>query len=271
MILSGKDISAQIISSLQDSKTLVGKVLAVISVGDNKSAMSYLKGIINKAELVNVEVRHINLSSDISTEEYVSEIKKCNQSDASGILLLTPLPDHIDFDFASSFVDSSKDVDCLTKENSGVFYTSSKDVVGPCTAKAVVEVLKANNYDLTSKQVCIVGASNIVGKPVAKLMLDANATVEVCNYYTNDLASHTKKADIVVVAVGVAKLIKKEHLKNDAIVIDVGINFLDGKLCGDVDYDECSEVSSNITPVPGGVGSITSSIIFQNLSLLTNK
>lgn len=271
MILSGKEISENIISSLQESKILDNKILAVISVGDAKSAMSYLKGIMNKALSVNVEVRHINLDKNITTNEYIEAIKKCNLSDANGILLLTPLPEHIDFDYASSFVDSNKDVDCLTKENSGIFYTSSKDVVGPCTAKAVMEFLTINEYDLTSKQVCIVGASNIVGKPVAKLMLDANATVEICNYHTSNLALHTKNADIVVAAAGVAKLINKEHLKENAIVIDVGINFLDGKLCGDVDFDDCLHVSKFITPVPGGVGSVTSSMIFKNLSLLVSK
>ncbi len=268
MIVSGKEISNEIINTLKATGSLDGNTLAVISVGENKSAMAYLKGIENKAMLLNVRVKHISLAEKTTTEQYIETIKTTNSSGVNGILLLTPVPSHIDFEEASACVDYRLDVDCLTKANSGQFYLSSVDVVGPCTAKAVMEVLSANNIDLTGKEVCIVGASNIVGKPTAKLMLDNNATVTVCNYHTSDLSFHTKKSDIVVAAAGVAKLIKKEHLKNDAIVIDVGINFFEGKLCGDVDYDDCLEVTKNITPVPGGVGSITSTIIFKNMSLL---
>lgn len=271
MILSGKDIANSIIERLNDSKVLAGSTLAVISVGDNKSALSYLKGIENKAKLLDVEIEHINLSADTTNEEYIERLEKCNESEVSGILLLTPIPETIDFELVSSYIDPNKDVDCLSSENSGKFYLTSDDSVGPCTAKAVMEVLKVNDYDLTSKKVCIVGASNIVGKPVAKLMLDANATVTVCNYYTDDVISISRDCDVVVAACGVAGLIKKEYLKSDTIVIDVGINFVDGKMCGDVDFDDCSQVSKNITPVPGGVGSITSTIIFQNMSLLKGK
>lgn len=268
MILAGKDISNIIIDELNESKKLAGAKFSVISVGDNKSAMSYFKGILSKAEKLNIEVNHVNLDENTSNEEYIAALKECNDSDTNGILLLTPVPSQIDFELVSSYIDPSKDVDCLSKLNSGNFYLTSEDSVGPCTAKAVMEILKVNNYDLTSKKVCIIGASNIVGKPLAKLMLDANATVTVCNYYTDDVPSYSRECDVVVSACGVAKLVKKEYLKKDAIVIDVGINFIDGKMCGDVDFEDCSEVTKNITPVPGGVGSVTSTIIFKNMSLL---
>ncbi len=267
MILSGREISQTIIGNLKNENSVNGSKLVVISVGYNKSAMSYLNGIISKAKILDVIVEHINLDENINNEEYIKSIEYYN-SHSDAILLFTPLPNQLDFELISKYIEPSKDVDCLTKYNSGNFYLTTDEVVAPCTAKAVMEVFKVNNYNLTSKKVCIVGASNIVGKPLAKLMLDANATVTVCNYHTIDLEGHTKASDIVIAACGVAKLIKKEHLKENAVVIDVGINFIDGKLCGDVDYEDCLETTQYITPVPGGIGSITSTIIFQNMSLL---
>ncbi|MFV0499128.1 MAG: bifunctional 5,10-methylenetetrahydrofolate dehydrogenase/5,10-methenyltetrahydrofolate cyclohydrolase [Bacilli bacterium] len=263
MVLDGKIISDAILNNLN----IKGKKLVVISVGNDKRAISYLRGIESKASKVGVIVEHLSLNSDTTNDEYIKQILLLNDT-ADAILLLTPLEEHLNLNEIVGNLDNKKDVDCLTKYNNGRFYLSTNEVVSPCTALAVMEIFKFNKYDLTSKKVCIVGASNIVGKPLTKLMLSANATVTVCNYYTNDLAKHTSESDIIVMACGVPKLLKKEYIKNNAIIIDVGINFVDGKLCGDVDYEDCSLKSKFITTVPGGVGSITSSIIFKNMSLL---
>lgn len=269
MILSGKDIKKNIIQDLNNSGVLTNKKMLVLSVGDNSSSISYLKGIENTAKELSVSVEHINFNNDIANEEYANKLVEYNSMEYSGILLLTPLPKHLDLKFLGNVLSPSKDLDCLNESNVGKFYLSSTDeTIGPCTAKAVIEIIKINNVDLTGKSVCVVGASNIVGKPVSKLLLDKNATVTICNEFTSDLQSITNKADVVIACAGVAKLIKKDMINENCLVIDVGINFLDGKLCGDVDYDKCIEKSPNITPVPGGVGSITSAIIFKNMKYL---
>lgn len=269
MIVRGKEISANIIERLNVDGTLKGKKLTVLSAGDNKSAMSYLKGITNVANKLDVVVDHVNLLESTSNEEFAHTIETYNNSDTDGILILSPLPKHLDLSLLGNKISANKDVDCLNESNTGKFYlSSSPNEVGPCTAKAVMEFIYQNNLDLKGKKVCIIGASNIVGKPLSKLFLQAGATVTVCNSHTIDLHFHVSNADVVVPCAGVPSLVKKDMLKYDTIVIDVGINFVDGKLCGDVDYDECLQKTANLTPVPGGVGSVTSSMLFDNLSLL---
>lgn len=272
MKVLGTEISSHLLNELNDSKILENRKLVVMSVGNNSSAMSYLKGIQNRANELGVIIDHANFSEDIDLETFIDHIKYYNGSDCSGIMLLTPFPSHLSVEKLGNAINPLKDVDCLNQYNTGKFYISNDiDEIGPCTAKAVLKFITVNNIDVEGLEVCIVGASNIVGKPTAKLFLDLNATVTVCNASTRDLESQCKKADIVVSCAGVAKLIKPSMLKSDAIVIDVGINFVDGKMCGDVDYDGCIKVSSNITPVPRGVGSVTSVMIFDNLARLISK
>ncbi len=269
MKLLGKEISSVILEELKSCNVLSGKKLVVVSVGDNPSAMSYFKGIANRAKDLDVIIEHANFTNDIDNDTLISHIEYFNESDCDGIMLLTPFPSHLSLNKIVSVLSPNKDVDCLTQVNNGNFYLSNNiSEVGPCTAKAVVKYLSVNNIDVEGMEVCIVGASNIVGKPTAKLLLDLNATVTVCNASTKDLLKHAKSADVLVSCAGVANLIKKDMLKNDAIVIDVGINFVDGKMCGDVSYDECLEVTPYITPVPKGVGAVTSVLIFDNLAKL---
>ncbi len=272
MKLLGKEISSVILEELKASKVLENRKLVVMSVGNNPSAMAYFKGICNRAEELDVLIEHVNFTEDIDDETFISHIEFFNTSDCDGIMLLTPFPEQLSLTKISSAIAPSKDVDCLTKINNGQFYLSNNiEDVGPCTAKAVIKFLTVNNVDVQGKEVCIVGASNIVGKPTAKLFLDLDATVTVCNASTKDLTKHASNADIVVSCAGVANLIRKPMLKPDAIVIDVGINFVDGKMCGDVAYDECLSVTPNITPVPRGVGAVTSVIIFDNLAKLITE
>ncbi len=269
MNFKGSVIKDYIADELVSSKVLIGKRMLVISVGDNSSSMSYLKGIINTAKRFEVDVEHVNFDSTISNEEYASHLEVYNKQDYSGILLLTPLPKHLDITYLGNVLSPSKDVDCLNDLNVGKFYLSSDvDSIGPCTAKAVMQIINKNSIDVTGKKVCVIGASNIVGKPVTKLMLDANATVTVCNVHTKNLKEIVLQSDIVVSCAGVANLVKDDMISENTIIIDVGINFVDGKLCGDVDYDSCIKVTPYITPVPGGVGSVTSTIIFQNMKYL---
>ncbi len=272
MNMSGKDIKADILDTIRNSEILANKKLLVISVGNNGSAMSYLKGIESTAKKLDVEIEHVNFSEDITNEVYASHLDYYNNSDCSGMLLLTPLPNHLDLNYLGNKIDPSKDVDCLNEINTGKFYLSNDtSTVGPCTAKAVMKFLSFNDYNLQGKKVCVVGASNIVGKPLAKLLLDEDATVTVCNAHTTDLKSHTLVADVVVSCAGVAKLITADMINSNSVVIDVGINFVDGKICGDVDYENCIQVSSNISSVPGGVGTVTSTMIYENMMNLNKK
>jgi len=175
-----------------------------------------------------------------------------------------PLPKHLDTNLIQNAVFPEKDVDGLTDINAGKLI-HGKDALYPCTPYGIMELLKTYNIPVTGKNVVIVGRSNLVGKPLSALMLNAGATVEVCHSKTIDLASHTKKADILISAVGKPNLITKDMVQENAVVIDVGINRTQNGLCGDVDYDQVSQVASYITPVPGGVGPMTVAMLAQNV------
>lgn len=272
MKLLGKEVNTVILDNLKNSGILNNCKLAVFSVGDDLSAKSYYKGICKRAETLGVEIINVNFSHEIDNNSFIEHIDFYNKSDCDGIMILTPLPKHLCLEKIGNAIDPLKDVDCLNKLNTGEFYLSSDSSdVGPCTAKAVISYLKINNYELCGKHVCVVGASNIVGKPTSKLLLDLNATVTICNVHTKNLEDICRRSDVIVSCAGVANLIKKSMIKKDAFVIDVGINFVNGKMCGDVDYENCFCITPFITPVPGGVGVITSTIIFDNMAKLISK
>jgi len=201
----------------------------------------------------------------ITQSEIEETIMMMNQNpNIDGILVQLPLPSHIDTTKILELIDPKKDVDGFHAYNFGRLMTGLDGFV-PCTPLGVMEMLKAYNIDPKGKDACIVGASNIVGKPMAALLLNAFATVDICHIYTKDLAEHTKRADILVVGVGKAGLITEDMVKEGAIVIDIGINRLeDGSLVGDVDYEAVAPKCSYITPVPGGVGPMTIAMLLKN-------
>jgi len=261
-----KKIEEDIAKEVKELKTKgVVPGLAVILVGDDPASHTYVN--MKEKSCKNVGFYSIvhKMPETISQEEIIETIKMMNENPRiDGILVQLPLPKHIDTTKILEVIEPKKDVDGFHPYNMGRV-VEGLDAFAPCTPIGVMEMFKEYNIELKGKDVCVVGASNIVGKPMAALLLNANATVTITHIYTKDLASHTKKADIVVVGVGVPKLIKADMIKEGAVVIDIGINRLEsGKLVGDVDFENVSKKCSYITPVPGGVGPMTIAMLIKN-------
>jgi methylenetetrahydrofolate dehydrogenase (NADP+) / methenyltetrahydrofolate cyclohydrolase len=239
--------------------------LAVILVGDNPASQAYVKMKAKACKEVGFYSIVHEMPSSITQDEIIATIEMMNNNPRiDGILVQLPLPKHIDTTKILEVVDPKKDVDGFHPYNVGRMVTGLDSFVA-CTPLGVMEMFKEYDIELQGRDVCVVGASNIVGKPMANLLVNANATVTTTHIYTKDLASHTSKADIVIVGAGVPNLIKKDMVKDGAIVIDIGINKLDsGKLVGDVDFDEVAPKCSYITPVPGGVGPMTIAMLLAN-------
>ena len=270
-IIDGKRLAKEIreeiikdIENLKKTKNITPK-LAVVLVGDDPASHSYVKMKAKACKEVGIHSITHKMSSNISQDEIEETIIKINQdSDIDGILVQLPLPSHIDTTRILGLIDPKKDVDGFHPYNFGRLVIGL-DSFAPCTPMGVMHMLKAYNIDPKGKNVCIVGASNIVGKPMAALLLNAFATVDICHIYTKDLIEHTKRADILVVGVGKAGLITEDMVKDKAVVIDIGINRLeDGSLVGDVDFKAVASKCSYITPVPGGVGPMTIAMLLKN-------
>ena len=270
-LIDGKSLSKKVQnyvqSSVEELKKEHGVVpgLAVVIVGDDPASHAYV-GMKEKA-CKNVGFYSIahKMPNTIKQEEIIEIITMMNNNPhIHGILVQLPLPPHKDTNKILEVIEPKKDVDGFHAYNVGRMVTNLKSFVA-CTPLGVMRMFEEYNIDLEGKDVVVVGASNIVGKPMASLLLNANATVTVTHIYTKDLASHTKKADIVIVGVGVPALIKEDMVKEGAIVIDIGINRLDsGKLVGDVDFENVAPKCSYITPVPGGVGPMTIAMLLEN-------
>jgi len=269
-LLEGKIIAAEIKEKLKQEIASLGKkpVLASIIVGENAGAESYCKSQAKTAEGLGIEYRLERLPADINQQGLIDFIKKLN-NDASvnGIIIQMPLPKQIDYKSISSFISPDKDIEGMHPENLGKVLMG-KAKIAPCTASAAFALIEATGVNLYGKEVVIVGHSEIVGKPLSLLLLEKFATVTVCHIGTSDagkLVEHVKKAEILVVAVGKADLIKGEWIKEGAIVIDVGINRINDKIVGDVEFEEAASRASYITPVPGGVGPLTVTMLMRNL------
>ena len=271
ILIDGKSLANKIqdrvaleVEELKEDKNIVAG-LAVILVGDDPASHAYVKMKAKACERVGFYSISHNMPDTISQDEIIATIEMINNNPRiDGILVQLPLPPHIDTDKILEVIDPKKDVDGFHAYNMGRLVTNLDTFVA-CTPLGVMEMFKEYKIDLEGKNVCVVGASNIVGKPMASLLLNANATVTVTHIYTKNLAFHTKNADIVIVGVGVPKLIKEDMIKDGAIVIDIGINRIeDGSLVGDVDFENVSSKCSYITPVPGGVGPMTIAMLLSN-------
>ena len=273
-IIDGKEISAQIREKIKEFGETLKKEsgrtpgLAVVLVGENPASKVYVKNKIEKTKEVGFTSIEHRLNDDVSEEELLNVVKNLNKDDkVQGILVQLPLPKHIDADKVLDTIKPIKDVDGFHAENVGKLW-SGLDSLVPCTPLGCSILLKKLNPDLSGKKAIIIGRSNIVGKPMAALLLGMNATVTVAHSRTKNIEELVKSADIVVAAVGIPEMVKGSWIKKDAVVIDVGINRIerDGKkvLVGDVDYEECLENSSKITPVPGGVGPMTIACLLLN-------
>jgi methylenetetrahydrofolate dehydrogenase (NADP+)/methenyltetrahydrofolate cyclohydrolase len=266
-LLDGKKLSLEIKENIKNEllnyHRKVG--LAVVLVGEDKASELYVSMKKRACEFVGIDSISINLPETTSQEELENEIKKLNEDEkVDGILVQLPLPQHLNTNKILQLVDPNKDVDGFHPTNVGGVL-SGLDSFAPCTPLGMVELLDKYEIEIRGKNVVVVGASNIVGKPIASLLLNRDATVEICHIYTKNLKEHTLKADILVVAVGKENLITADMVKDDVIVLDVGINKReDGKIVGDVDFDEVSKKASFITPVPGGVGPMTIAMLLQN-------
>ena len=237
--------------------------LAIVRVGERPDDLAYEGGVLKRFGGIGIKVAVNVFPEDIKQEAFEDEFKKINDDEnVHGILLFRPLPKTLNEDPVKKLIDPDKDVDCMCSENFAKVFSGDKSGYAPCTPRGVIELLKHFDIPLSGSEVALVGRSMVVGKPLAMLLLGENATVTICHTKTKDLPAVCKRADIVIAAAGAAKMIKKEFVRPDAVVIDVGINVNDrGEMCGDVDFDEVSEVASKITPVPGGVGTVTTSVL----------
>ncbi|UOE95927.1 bifunctional methylenetetrahydrofolate dehydrogenase/methenyltetrahydrofolate cyclohydrolase FolD [Alkalihalobacillus sp. LMS39] len=269
-VISGKELAAQKreemkqeVIKLKQEGTTPG--LAVILIGNNPASRSYVKAKQKACEDIGVHSVLIEMEDTISEQQLVKEIYALNEDDSiHGILVQLPLPNHIQEQAVIEAIVPEKDVDGFHPINIGKMMIGEETFL-PCTPFGIVEMIKSKGIKMAGKHVVVIGRSNIVGKPVGQLLLNEHATVTYCHSRTNDMKSITQQADILVVAVGKANFIGAEYIKKDAVVIDVGVNRLDtGKLCGDVKYEEAKEVASFITPVPGGVGPMTITMLLHN-------
>jgi methylenetetrahydrofolate dehydrogenase (NADP+)/methenyltetrahydrofolate cyclohydrolase len=271
MILSGKDLASRLKenmrSYIKDLEEVTGTTphLAVIIVGDNPASQSYVKGKSKACEEVGIRNTTITLPEDVTEHELIQTIDGLNLNpDVHGILVQLPLPSDIDEHRVMNCIAPEKDVDGFHPVNVDALYTSKHNGILPCTPKGIIHLLRDADVDIPGKNAVVIGRSNIVGLPVAKLLLDNNATVTICHSKTQNLKDITSKADILVVAIGKAKFVTEDMVKPGAIVIDVGVNRVDGKLVGDVDFDTVKDKASYITPVPGGVGPMTIECLLEN-------
>lgn len=269
-ILSGKtvaiDIKGQIKSYTEDLKAS-GKSLKISSilVGDDGGSVYYQNFQEKLANNLGIDFEKIKLDESISEENLKLKIEELNKDDSvNGIMLLLPLPKHIDERLVTNLIDADKDLDCLSEVSVGRFYKGEKCFM-PCTPNSVITLLKAYNVEIEGKEVVIIGRSNIVGKPLFQMFLNENATVTVCHSRTKNLKEVCKRADILVVAIGRANFIDSSYVREGAVVIDVGTSEVNGKITGDVNFDDVYEKASLITPVPGGVGSLTTTLLLKNV------
>lgn len=267
--LRGKKVSDGIkeyVSKELETLSFVPK-LAIVRVGENPDDMSYERGATKKLKSFGLDVASYVFPQDISDEDFKKAFKDINEDDeVTGILLLRPLPRTINEKDIENMIDPKKDLDGISPINIAKVFAGDTTGFSPCTAEAVIEVLKAYDIELTGKRVTVVGRSMVVGKPVSMLLLKENATVTMTHTRTVDLKKTCSDAEIVIAAAGRAKMLNSDYCGQDAVMIDVGINVDDnGKLCGDVDYSTLDGKASAATPVPGGVGTITTAVLAKHL------
>ena len=267
MILDGKKLKDEL---LLEYKNIILKenldiTLAVILIGDDLASSIYVNNKKIACEMVGIKFRLYHLSSTVLEKEVVDLIRKLNQDDnVTGIILQSPIPKNLDYDFCCQNIASKKDIDGFTKDNIYNLYLRKKGLL-PCTVKGILKLLEHYNIPLSGSNVLIVGRGNIVGKPLSLALSNKDATVTLCHSKTKNLKMHAKNADIIISAVGKPGLISADMVNENACVIDVGISRVNGKIVGDVMFDEVKDKCLYITPVPGGVGPMTVAMIIDNL------
>ncbi|PIC73768.1 bifunctional methylenetetrahydrofolate dehydrogenase/methenyltetrahydrofolate cyclohydrolase FolD [Sporosarcina sp. P17b] len=268
--IDGKAIGQEIRNELKEEvASLVAQGvqpgLAVILVGENPASETYVRNKEKSSKEAGMKSVLTKLPDTVSEQELLAEVEKLNQDDTiDGILVQLPLPKHIDENKVIRAISPEKDVDGFHPMNVGKMLIGQETFL-PCTPYGIMQLLERSNVDIAGKHAVIIGRSNIVGKPMGQLLLQKDATVTYCHSRTDDLKKFTLQADILIVAIGMAKFITGDYIKEDAVVIDVGMNRDEnGKLCGDVDYESAEKQASAITPVPGGVGPMTITMLLKN-------
>lgn len=270
-IINGKEIAQKLrekmagqVERLKNEKNLsIG--LAAVALQKDDASGSYLKNLEKVCESVGICYHLFELAEDTTEDQMISFLQDLNKrSDIHGIIVQVPLPSYINEDRIAKTIALEKDVDCFNPENLGKLFRGEKCLL-PCTPKGIIRLLDSCGVDLSGKKATVIGRSNIVGKPAAILLLDKNATVTICHSKTKDLAAQLLESDVIVSAVGIPGVVKGEMIKKGAIVIDAGTRMVEGKLKGDVDFDSAVEKASFITPVPGGVGAMTTTMLIENV------
>ena len=269
-IISGREVAEQILTTDLKNKVIalnennIKPKLVVVLVGDVKASASYVAQKEKFAVKAGIESEVRRFKKDVTEDEILTVIDNINNDKSiHGVIVQLPLPDHISVAKVLNRIHPSKDVDGFTPTNVGKLFLG-EDTLVSCTPKGIMQMLASTGTNLTGKNVTVVGRSNIVGKPVAILCLQQHATVTMCHSRTKDLNAKLADADVIIVAVGIPKFIHGDQIPEGSIVIDVGIHNIDGKLCGDVDFDSASIKASSITPVPGGVGPMTVCALIEN-------
>ncbi len=269
-IIDGKMISEQIKNEVKEETARlkeqgVSVTLAVVQVGSDTASGVYVRNKKKACEYVGFESLSYELKEDTTQDELLTLIQELNEKkEVNGILVQLPLPEHINEDIIIKAITPAKDVDGFHPENVGYLSTGQKGFVS-CTPAGVIELLKRSGISISGKECVVIGRSNIVGKPMAALLLREDATITICHSKTADLQAVTKRADILIAALGKPKFITRDYVKAGAVIIDVGIHRdADNKLCGDVDFEDVIDLVSAITPVPGGVGPMTIAMLMRN-------
>lgn len=271
-IIKGKPVADAITAELvKDVEVLKSKdiepKLKIVRVGAREDDLAYERGALSRMEKCGIKAEVLELPVDICQVDFVKELKAVNDDPSvHGILLFRPLPKQLDMEEIKFVVDPVKDIDCMNPLNAEKIFEGDKTGYPPCTSQACVEILDHYGIDMKGKRAAVIGRSMVVGKPLAMLLLDKNATVTICHSRTNDLPGVCRQAEVVIAAVGRAEMVTGDFISEGAVVIDVGINVnAEGKLCGDVKFDECVDKASMITPVPAGVGSVTTSVLAKHV------
>lgn len=244
----------------------VTPTLALLRVGEREDDIAYENGAVKRCEKVGVAVSRVTLPENVTQSELIETVMRLNSDDGiHGVLIFMPLPRHLDGEAVRRALSPEKDVDGITDGSLAGVFTGSSVGFAPCTAQACIEILDHYGIDCTGKRAAVIGRSLVVGKPVSMLLMAKNATVTICHTRTLDLPSVTRQADIVIAAAGRAGAVGASHLSATQTLIDVGINFIDGKMCGDVDFAAAEPVVHALTPVPGGVGTVTTSVLVSHV------
>ena len=272
VILKGAEVSAKIRAQAEELCRQIGDhvpTAAMVRVGERPDDISYEKGAMKKIAAFGMAARSFVFPEDIPEEEFMEEFKKINDDEAiDGILLFRPLPSRFDARAFELAIRPEKDLDGISPVNAAKVFAGETDGFAPCTAEAVVEVLKANDIPIEGKRAVVVGRSMVVGRPLSMLLLKENATVTVCHTKTEDLKDVCRQAEILVTAAGKPRMIDSGYTADGAVVIDVGIHVDEnGTLCGDVEWDGLDEKASAATPVPGGVGAVTTAVLCKHLAI----